>query len=57
VFADIPIPIRCPTHHSDIAHVGSMAFPAPTALQNLGPFIFGDHPLDLEKEFIFRTLA
>jgi hypothetical protein len=47
VFAYIPIAIRGATQHVDVADVGRMAFAPATALQNLGPFIFGHHPLDL----------
>jgi hypothetical protein len=34
-----------------------MPFAASTALQNLGPVIFGDQALDLEEEFLFGTPA
>jgi hypothetical protein len=47
VFAHIPIAIRSPAKDIDTTDLRGMAFATSTALQNLGPFIFGDHSLDL----------
>jgi len=47
MFVDIPIALGSSTHYRDITHVSRMAFPTATALQNLGAFIFGHHPLHL----------
>jgi hypothetical protein len=55
VFAHIPIAIRRTGEDIYTTDVGRMAFATATAFQNLGPFIFGDHALYLEEEFIFGT--
>jgi hypothetical protein len=34
-----------------------MATPAPAALQDFGPLVFGDHALNLEQEIVFRGAA
>jgi hypothetical protein len=34
---------------ADVAGLGRMALAAPTALEELGPLVLGNHPLDLNS--------
>ena len=34
-----------------------MHLPAPAPFEDLGPFIFGDHPLHLKQQLLLRLIA
>jgi hypothetical protein len=47
VFTHIPIAIGRAAKHVNMAHVGSLTFSPPTAFENLGSLLLGDHALHL----------
>src|SRR5215471_13160370 len=51
----VAIAVRSAAEHIDRSLLGAMAFPAPRALGDLGAFIFGDHPLELYQQLVFRS--
>ena len=56
-FADITIAIRSAAQHADLARVRPVSLTAARPLQDLCPLIFGNHPLELHQQLIFRTVA
>jgi hypothetical protein len=52
-----PITIRGLAEHTHPPSLGRVPLAAPTALEELGPLVFGDHPLDLQQQLLFRGLG
>lgn len=56
MLAYVPIAIGGTAQHADCPDLRAMPFAPAAALQDFGSFIFGDHPLDLEEQLVFRRL-
>src|SRR6266581_4862755 len=54
---DIAIAVRGAAQHADFARASPVTLPAARALEDLGPFVLGDHPLKLHKQLILRAYA
>src|SRR5438093_13669688 len=50
----VAIAKRSAGKHTHLALKGAMALPSPRPLQDLRAFIFGDHALKLQQQFVFR---
>jgi hypothetical protein len=56
MLVDVAVTIGRATEHVDQPHTGRVEFAPPVAVEDLGPFIFGHHPLHLEQQLIFRAV-
>src|SRR3982751_1863892 len=56
-FADIAIPVGSLAEDADRAIARRVQLPAAAPLEDLGAFIFGDHPLHLEQQLLLRLLS
>src|SRR3954465_731636 len=54
---DITISVGSLAEDTDRATAGRVHLAAPAPLEDLGPFIFGDHPLHLEQQLLLRLVA
>jgi len=50
---DVAVSVGSSAKHIDRSLLGAMPFAAPGALRNLGPFVFGNHALELYQQLIF----
>lgn len=57
VLAHIPVAIWSAGQHIHRTTTGCVTFPAPRAFHDLGPLIFGNHPLHLQQQIFFRATA
>ena len=55
--ADVAIPVGSLAEDTDRAVASRVHLPAPAPLEDLGPLIFGDHPLHLEQQLLLRLIA
>ena len=55
--ADVAISVGSLAEDADRAIAGRVHLPASAPLEDLGPFIFGDHPLHLEQQLLLRLIA
>jgi hypothetical protein len=57
ILCDIAVAIGRTAEDIHDSRPGGVPLAAPMPFDNFGPFILGDHPLHLQEEVIFRTLA
>src|SRR5262249_22218658 len=55
--ANVPVAVRGATQHADFARSGPMTLAASRPLEDLGPFVLGDHALELNEELVLRRRA
>jgi len=55
--ADVSVAIGCTTQHRDFPGLGAMALAAAGPFENLRPFVFGDHALELQHQLIFGRVG
>jgi hypothetical protein len=56
-FADVTISVWSLAKDTDRASAGRVHLPTSAPLEDLGPFIFSDHPLHLEQQLLLRLVA
>ena len=56
-FADVTVAIGCGTQNRDLPGLGAMALAAAGPFENLRPFVFGDHALELQHQLIFGRVG
>ena len=54
---DITIAERRAGEDADGPRLGPVALSAPTALEHLGPLVFGEHALELEQQAVLRSVS
>src|SRR5262249_60904799 len=54
---NVPVAVRGATQHADFARSGPMTLAASRPLEDLGPFVLGDHALELNEELVLRRPA
>ncbi len=54
--AHVAITIGRTAEHADLTLLGTVAFAAARALQDLSALVFGDHALELQQQLVFRRL-
>src|SRR3954452_6193361 len=54
---DVAIAERRAGEDADGTRLGPVALPAPTALEHLGPLVFGEHALELEQQAVLRRVS